>query len=62
MKQAHCDRIQFGVESGNEQYRMDVLKRRVKQEVYLNKADIINKSGIPYGLNAIIGMPNLLMM
>lgn len=58
MKQAHCDRIQFGVESGNEQYRMDVLKRRVKQEVYLNKADIINKSGIPYGLNAIIGMPN----
>lgn len=58
MKQAHCDRIQFGVESGNEKYRMEVLKRRVKQQVYLDKADVINKSGIPYGLNAIIGMPN----
>lgn len=58
MKESHCDRIQFGVESGNEGYRMDVLKRKVKQEVYLNKADIINNCGIPYGLNAIIGMPN----
>lgn len=58
MKQARCDRIQFGVESGNEQYRMNVLKRRVKQEVYLEKAEVINQSGIPYGLNAIIGMPN----
>lgn len=58
MKESHCDRIQFGIESGNEKYRSEVLKRRVKQDVYLQKAEIINKSGIPYGLNAIIGMPN----
>ena len=58
MKKAHCDRIQFGIESGNEEYRINVLKRRVKQDVYLEKADMLNRSGVPYGLNAIIGMPH----
>ena len=58
MKEAHCDRIQFGIESGNEEYRKNVLRRKVSQEKYLNVIETINKSDIPYGLNAIIGMPN----
>lgn len=47
MKEAHCDRIQFGIESGNEEYRIKVLKRRVKQDVYLKKAEMLNRSGVP---------------
>ena len=58
MKEAHCDRIQFGLESGNEDYRINYLLRKVKQETYLEKAKVINDSGIPYGLNVIIGMPD----
>lgn len=58
MKDAHCDRIQFGLECGNEKYRSTILKRPVSNSVYLEKADIINSCGIPYGLNVIIGMPH----
>lgn len=57
MKQAYCDRIQFGIECGNENYRKNILSRNVSNETYLQKADIVNNSGIPYGLNAIIGFP-----
>lgn len=58
MKEAHCDRIQFGLESGNEDYRINYLLRKVKQQTYIEKSKIINDSGIPYGLNVIIGMPD----
>lgn len=57
MKEAHCDRIQFGVECGNEEYRKDVLKRPIKNSTYYEKGELINASGIPYGLNVIIGLP-----
>ena len=58
MKAGGCERIQFGLESGNEKYRSEVLLRKVKQEVYHQKAKILNDSGIPYGLNVILGMPD----
>ena len=57
MKEGHCERIQFGLESGNEYYRINYLKRNVRQEVYYKKAEIMNASGIPYGMNVIIGLP-----
>lgn len=58
MKESYCDRIQFGLECGNELYRSQMLKRAVSNKVYLEKAKLINASGIPYGLNVIIGLPN----
>lgn len=58
MKAAHCDRIQFGIESGDEEYRKTMLKRPISDKVYHEKAKILNKSSIPYGLNIIIGMPD----
>lgn len=58
MKDSYCDRMQFGIESGNEEYRKVKLKRNVTNEVYLKKAEILNNSGIPYGLNVIIGLPS----
>ena len=57
MKESYCDRIQFGIECGNEEYRKEVLFRNVSNDVYYKKADILNDSNIPYGLNAIIGLP-----
>ena len=57
MKNGYNDRIQFGIECGDEKYRRDVLLRNVDNSTYLEKAKILNKSNIPYGLNAIIGLP-----
>lgn len=50
-------RMTFGIESGNDEYRMKVLDRPVKKETYYQHFDIINDSNIPYSLNVIIGMP-----
>jgi len=58
MKRGNCDRIQYGIECGNDEYRKTVLKRNVTLEQYHDKINIINNSGIPYGLNVIIGLPH----
>ena len=57
LKDVGLYRMTFGLESGNEKYRTDFLKRPVKNEVYYEYFDIINDSNIPYSLNVIIGMP-----
>ncbi len=57
MKHAGIYRMTFGLESGNEDYRRDILSRNVKQEVYYEYFNYINESDIPYSLNAILGMP-----
>ena len=58
MKANYCDRIQFGIECGNDEYRSKVLRRNVTNKAYREKIDTINNCGIPYGLNVIIGMPH----
>lgn len=58
MKENYCDRIQFGIECGNEEYRVKVLKRNIKSNTYYEKIKEINDCGIPYGLNVIIGLPH----
>lgn len=58
MKDGYCDRIQFGIECGDEEYRKNILKRNVTDADYNKKIDAINGSGIPYGLNVIIGLPH----
>ena len=58
MKEAHVDRIQFGIESGDVDYRKNTLLRKVSDELYMQKAEVLNASEIPYGLNVIVGMPD----
>ena len=58
MKEGYCDRVQYGIECGNDEYRKNILKRNVTNEEYESKIPIINNSGIPYGLNIIIGLPH----
>jgi radical SAM superfamily enzyme YgiQ (UPF0313 family) len=57
LKKAGVYRMTFGLESGNEQYRNDVLDRRGTNATYYEYFDYINASNIPYSLNVIIGMP-----
>lgn len=50
-------RISFGIECGNEEFRIKVLKRNVSNAQLIEKFNIIAKSGIPFSLNVIIGFP-----
>lgn len=57
LKSAGVHRMQFGLESGNEEYRKRVLQRDVPNKTYIEYFDYINDSDIAYVLNLIIGMP-----
>lgn len=57
LKEAGCYRMTFGIESGDEEYRMKFLHRNVTNATYDRYFEFINESNIPYSLNAIIGFP-----
>jgi len=58
LKEVGCYRISFGIECGNEQYRQNVLRRKISNEELIHRFNnIIAKSGIAFSLNVIIGMP-----
>ncbi len=57
LKEAGVYRMTFGLESGNEEYRKNILQRPIRNDVYYEYFDYINESDIPYSLNVIIGMP-----
>lgn len=57
LREAGIYRMAFGLESGNEQYRREVLSRSVTNETYLKHMEYINNSDIPYNFNVILGMP-----
>lgn len=50
-------RVSFGIESGNEDLRMNVLNRHVTNEQLIRYFEIVAKSGIQYSVNCIIGFP-----
>ena len=58
LKSVNCDRISFGVECGNEEYRRNVIKRRPTNEQIVRSFATISESGIAYSVNNIIGFPD----
>ncbi len=57
LKDVGAYRISFGIESGNEQYRKNVLRRNGTNRELRQIFDKIADSGIPFSLNLIIGLP-----
>lgn len=57
LKEVGCYRIAFGIESGNEQFRQKVLRRKISNEEIVRRFDMIADSGISFSVNLIIGMP-----
>ena len=57
LKEVGCYRIAFGIESGNEQFRQKVLRRKITNKEIVRRFNMIADSGIPFSINLIIGMP-----
>ena len=57
LKDIGCDRISFGIEHGNEKFRRKKLRRMVSDETIIKNFRIIDKIGITYSVNNIIGFP-----
>ncbi|MFA5142589.1 MAG: radical SAM protein [Candidatus Omnitrophota bacterium] len=50
-------RLSSGVEHGNADFRVRVLRRRVKNDVMIEHFKILNKCGLPFSVNNIMGFP-----
>jgi radical SAM superfamily enzyme YgiQ (UPF0313 family) len=58
LKSVNCDRISFGLECGNEEYRRKVIKRQPTNEQILERFETIAQSRIAFSINNIIGFPD----
>tara|TARA_B100000959_G_scaffold278770_1_gene337697 strand:+ start:40 stop:891 length:852 start_codon:yes stop_codon:yes gene_type:complete len=53
-----CARVSFGLEHGNPEFRQRWLKRRMSNEMIVEKFAIVNEVDIPFSVNNIIGFPH----
>jgi radical SAM superfamily enzyme YgiQ (UPF0313 family) len=58
LKEMGCSRISIGLESGNEEYRMNILNKRFTNDQFLRSANILKLNGIKFTTNNIIGLPD----
>lgn len=58
LKDVGLDRVTFGMEHGNEEFRRDVVKRDYSNEDAVNKIKIVEKLNITFSVNNIIGFPD----
>ena len=54
----NCKNLQFGIEQGNEEFRARVLKRHYTNKQMIEAFKIVEKYGIQYTVNNIIGFPD----
>jgi len=57
LKSAGCWRVQMGVESGDEEIRNDVFKRRMGEDEILRAARIVQEAGLKLVTGNILGAP-----
>jgi radical SAM superfamily enzyme len=58
LKQIGCDRVSFGVEHGNTEFRRRHLRRQMQNSSITNALKLVRKIGIPFSVNNIIGFPH----
>lgn len=58
LKGMNCQNLQFGIEHGNEEFRAKVLNRRNTNKQMLDSFKIVEKYGVSYTVNNIIGFPD----
>ncbi len=50
-------RVDFGIEHGNEQFRKNMLFRRVSNDSITRKLEIVSDLGVSFATNSIVGFP-----
>ena len=58
LKEMNCQNLQFGIEQGNEEFRIRVLNRHYTNKQMIEAFKIVEKYGIQYTVNNIIGFPD----
>jgi anaerobic magnesium-protoporphyrin IX monomethyl ester cyclase len=58
LKEINCDRVNIGVEHGNEKFRSEVIKRNCSNDVIIRSFELMHDVGISCALNNIIGYPD----
>jgi radical SAM superfamily enzyme YgiQ (UPF0313 family) len=57
VKKIRCYFILIGVEVGNEELRCTVLKRNQKTQMMLERAELLRKNKVRFGLYTMVGLP-----
>ncbi len=57
LREAGCEGVVFGVESGVERIRKEILRKRVSDEQYLHAAALLHKHGIKITANTLLCVP-----
>jgi len=57
LKEVGLLRVAFGLEHGNEEFRKDILDRKISNQLLLDKLKIVTDMDIPISVNNIIGFP-----
>jgi len=57
LKESGCYSVRIGLETGNEKFRREILKKNISNETYFRAAGILKKQNIPVMWNYIIGFP-----
>ena len=58
LKQTGCYMVSFGLESGNEELRMQVLNKRISNETIIKAADIIKRNKLAFNTTNMMGFPH----
>ena len=58
LKEVGLDRVTFGLEHGNAKFRAEVVKREYTNDSAIRKIKIVEKLGITFSVNNIIGFPD----
>jgi len=58
LKDMNCQNMQFGIEHGNEEFRAKVLNRQYTNKKMIDAFKVVEKYGIAYTVNNIIGFPD----
>ena len=57
LEEMNCDSCAIGIEHGNEDFRRNVLNRKVSNETYIRAIRLMEKTKIRVSVNNIIGFP-----
>ncbi len=53
----YCELIRFGLETGNEEFRKNILNKKISNDQLFKGTDIMKKYGIRYSMAMMFGLP-----